>query len=102
MAIKALLTSVLYSLTTGPHNASIAGNRLDCLRSTKHYEAQFLIDTPLKLKSLICWRPYIFHAIFDSLFNLLPENVRLEKPHRTPPSGDKQTDGIQPAPACNA
>jgi len=32
-----------------------------------------------KLKSLIWWLGYIFRAIFDSLFNLLPENARLKK-----------------------
>ena len=39
-----------------------------------------MLNIGTKLKSLICWPDYIFHAIFDSLFNLLPETVRLKKP----------------------
>jgi hypothetical protein len=37
------------------------------------------VNIQAKLKSLICWLGYIFRAIFDSLFNLLPENARLKK-----------------------
>jgi len=55
-----------------------------------------------KLKSLIWWLGYIFRAIFDSLFNLLPENARLKKTIQNATFRRKQIDGIPPAPACHA